>query len=247
MTLDWPWPILRQGQIWLPVRLNWKNCYKVIRWEKLAANDQINRRFIFWKKFWPQGVVCPCPRAIYMYVTIVFKHIFLLNPLANQSQILYGAPFGRGNLNFVKIVLVTWPRWPPCPYMVKTFKNLLLQNHTSYDLATWHAASGTQALQNLYKWWPWVDLDLFYGKVKFGRLYVWKGKSVTKSSNGKTCSKGLNWLNNCVNEKKLTPGGCLPLPRGHIHVYDHHFQRSSSLKPLGQSKPNFIWSLLGKG
>ena len=21
--------------------------------------------------------------------------------------------------------LVTWPRWPPCPYMVKTFKNLL--------------------------------------------------------------------------------------------------------------------------
>ena len=30
------------------------------------------------------------------------------------------------------------------------------------------------------------------------------------------------------------------------HVYDHHFQRSS-LKPLGQSKPNFMWSLLGKG
>ena len=27
----------------------------------------------------------------------------------------------------------------------------------------------------------------------------------------------------------------------------HHFQRSSSLKLLGQSKPNFMWSLLGKG
>ena len=27
----------------------------------------------------------------------------------------------------------------------------------------------------------------------------------------------------------------------------HHFQISSSLKPLGQSKPNFMWSLLGKG
>ena len=27
----------------------------------------------------------------------------------------------------------------------------------------------------------------------------------------------------------------------------HHFQRSSPLKPLGQSKPNFMWSLLGKG
>ena len=36
----------------------------------------------------------------------------------------------------------------PCPYMVKTFKNLL-QNQKSYDLETWHAASGTQALQRL--------------------------------------------------------------------------------------------------
>ena len=26
-----------------------------------------------------------------------------------------------------------------------------------------------------------------------------------------------------------------------------HFQTSSTLKPLGQSKPNFMWSLLGKG
>ena len=25
------------------------------------------------------------------------------------------------------------------------------------------------------------------------------------------------------------------------------FQTSSSLKPLGQSKPNFMWSLIGKG
>ena len=36
------------------------------------------------------------------------------------------------------MVQVTWPRWPPCPYMVKTFKNLLLQNQKSYDLETWH-------------------------------------------------------------------------------------------------------------
>ena len=27
----------------------------------------------------------------------------------------------------------------------------------------------------------------------------------------------------------------------------HHFQRSSSLKPLGQSEPNFMWSILWKG
>ena len=26
------------------------------------------------------------------------------------------------------MVQVTWPRWPPCPYIVKSFKNLLLWN-----------------------------------------------------------------------------------------------------------------------
>ena len=51
-------------------------------------------------------------------------------------------------------------------------KNLLLQKQKSYDLETWHVTLGTQALQNLYKCWPWVDLDLFNGKVKLGRLIV---------------------------------------------------------------------------
>ena len=31
-----------------------------------------------------------------------------------------------------------------------------------------------------------------------------------------------------------------------IHVYDHNIQ-TSSLKPLGQSKPNFMWSIVWKG
>ena len=38
------------------------------------------------------------------------------------------------------------------PIYGKTLKNLLLQNQKSYDLETWHVASGTQALQSLYKW-----------------------------------------------------------------------------------------------
>ena len=42
-------------------------------------------------------------------------------------------------------------------------------------------------------------------------------------------------------------GGGLPLPRGCIHVYFHNTETSSPLKPLGQSKPKFIWSILGKG
>ena len=56
----------------------------------------MDRRFMFMKKC-PQGVVCPCPRAIYMYMTIIFKHLLLWNCLASQSQTLCGASLGMGN------------------------------------------------------------------------------------------------------------------------------------------------------
>ena len=54
-------------------------------------------------------------------------------------------------------------------------------------------------------------------------------------------------MNNAVIENNLTLGGCLPLLRGFIHVHYHYFQTSSSLKLLGQSMPNFMWTLFGKG
>ena len=57
---------------------------------------------------------------------------------------------------------VTWPRCPPFPYMDKPFKSLL-QNQWTDDLETWHVALGTRVLKRLFKWWPWVDLDLFSG------------------------------------------------------------------------------------
>ena len=65
------------------------------------------------------------------------------------------------NFFSLETVHVTWPRWPPCPYMVKTFKNILLWNRQADDLEIRYAASSARALPNLFKWWPWVDLDLF--------------------------------------------------------------------------------------
>ena len=83
---------------------------------------------------------------------------------------------GMGERNFVQTVQVTWPRWPLRPYMVKTLKNLLLQNQKDDDLESWYVASGAPVLPSLFKWWPWVDLNLFYGKVKFGPLCFCMGK-----------------------------------------------------------------------
>ena len=45
-------------------------------------------------------------------------------------------------------------------------------------------------------------------------------------------------------KKKLSPGGFLSLPRGSVH--NHNIQTSSALKPLGQSKPNFMWRIVRK-
>ena len=71
MTQAWPWPILPQGQIGSYMCLNGENFYKVINWEKLAVNDQFDRKFMFLTKNVPRGVVCLCPWTIYIYMTII--------------------------------------------------------------------------------------------------------------------------------------------------------------------------------
>ena len=107
MTLGWPWPFLHQGQLRPPMHLNGKKRKMSFNGKKLAKNEQMDRRFMFTKIFWAQSVVCPCPRAIYpgaiyMCMTIIFKHLLLWNLLVNQSQTLCGALLGRVNESLYK-------------------------------------------------------------------------------------------------------------------------------------------------
>ena len=62
---------------------------------KLAGSMQIDRRFMVMKKKLSSGGCLPLSRAIYMYMTIIFKDL-LLNHLANQNQTLSGASLGKG-------------------------------------------------------------------------------------------------------------------------------------------------------
>ena len=73
MTLTFLW----QGQLKSPMHLNGKNRKMSFNGRRLARNEQMDRKCMFIKIFWDQGVVCPCPRAIYMYIymTIIFKHL----------------------------------------------------------------------------------------------------------------------------------------------------------------------------
>ena len=56
-----------------------------------------------------------------------------------------------GKQKIAKIVAVHWPRWPPCQYMIKTFKNFLLQNQECLGAESLHKLLGTRGLPNLLK------------------------------------------------------------------------------------------------
>ena len=80
---------------------------------------------------------------------------------------------------------------------IKTLWNLLLRNQNVNDLESWYAASGAQVLPSLFKWWPWVDLDLIWTSQRFFE----------------TCNKWPKWQDVPVDIKILSPRGCQPLPR----------------------------------
>ena len=87
-----------------------------------------DRRFMFMKIFLAQGVVCPFPGTIFMYMTIIFKQL----PLIGRK--MKGCINGQGHMT-----------------KMAAFKNFLPENQKAYEFETWHEASGNGALQSLHK------------------------------------------------------------------------------------------------
>ena len=93
------------------------------------------------------------------------------------------------------MVAVHWPRWPPRSYMVKTFKNLLLQNQECFGVEPLQESSGTGGLPKLLKELSYVDVWPFYSKVKFASLCIlWEKPSKIFFSK----TKHALWLNLCI-------------------------------------------------
>ena len=129
---------------------------------QLLFNNRVHWEIFLWvwtSRRRPPSSVCP-PHSLKIFSS----------ETAGSVEAKFHMESGMGEQKFVQMVLVTWPRWLPCPYMVKTLKNLLVRHQMADNLETWYAALGARVLPSLFKWWPWVDLDLCYGKVKFGRL-----------------------------------------------------------------------------
>ena len=108
--------------------------------------------------------------------------------------------------------------------MVKTLKNLPLRNQKADDLETSYAALGARSLLSLFKWWPKVDHDLFYGKVKFGPLLFCTGKGKTMDFSETVVVSDLKLATDDPSDKffltsNFVPWGlCAPCP-GVIYLY----------------------------
>ena len=72
-----------------------------------------------------------------------------LDPLGQCCSNFMWSLLRLGEQKIAKMVRVHGPRWLPCPYMVKTFKNLLLQNQISPGALSLHKSLGTGDLPKL--------------------------------------------------------------------------------------------------
>ena len=98
-----------------------------------------------------------------------------LKPLGQCcSNFIWSLP-GAEEWKIAKMVAVHWPRWPSCQYMVKTFKNLLLQNRGCLQAESLHKSSGRGSQPKLLKWLSYFDVWPFYGKVKFASICICMG------------------------------------------------------------------------
>ena len=84
---------------------------------------------------------------------------------------------GPGELKFNSRDLGHMTKMATTPICNKSsLKNLLLQSQWADCNWTWYEAFGALVYLSWFKLWPCVDLDLFYDKVKFGRLGFCTGK-----------------------------------------------------------------------
>ena len=82
-----------------------------------------------------------------------------------------------GKRKYAQMFMVTRPKWPPCPYMVKTLKNLFLWNQKANDLETWYATLSARILPSLLKDDPELTLTYFTARSNLiPYAFVWEKK-----------------------------------------------------------------------
>ena len=154
----------------------------------------MDRSLMCMKNFSPWGFVCPCPRTIYMHISIIMKHLLPWNCLANQSQTSYmehpweggKKVYINGQGHMTKMAAMAINRKKPLKvFFSRTRRPMILRLGVKHQWLE---------LYKVYiKSWPRDDIDLFYGKVNAGRSCIWMGKSVKMSFVGKNFQEMGKW------------------------------------------------------
>ena len=150
---------------------------------------------------------------------------------------------GSRKWKFFDMMLVTWPKWLPRPYMEKPFKNLPLWIRWTDFHKTWYVALMTPAYHNLFKWWPWVDPlpILWQGQICELRLFYRKNWKLLIFQNCWSLWPEIYWDKEHMWVLKVKVISW-PWPKVILHLKT---KTGFSQKPLGQSKLNFICKLSG--
>ena len=130
----------------------------------------------------------------------------------------------KGYCQFVQMVPRHWTRWPPCPYMVKTFKNFLLQNQESFGAESVYSIEDSRST----KFVQMITLGCPLIFLRQGQICVpihLYGENVEKSFS-QNVLKALGWNLQCrisvvkhfSYNQKFVPRGLSALAMGYIHV-----------------------------
>ena len=122
MTLGLPWPILRQGQFWKHTLLHGKKWKLWIFWKllqpeiwKVVVTDNYWSRWRYMINL-GQGHLLTLASLSSIHT---FQSSSSLKPLGQSKWNFMWSLHETGEGKFDREIWVTWPRWPPRPYMVK--------------------------------------------------------------------------------------------------------------------------------
>ena len=157
-------------------------------------------------------------RGRYTCTKIVIFKCLHWNRLSNFHQILHGAFSRKGIDNLFKWCRAVETRWLPCQYMVKTLKNLLLQNHENFEAESRYIALATLGYLVCLNDGRRLTFDLFTVRSNL-RLYTFVWGNVEKSFSQYVLKTNCWNLQCMIKEVKLfrhCPNlwGCLLLPEG---------------------------------
>ena len=110
--------------------------------------------------WWANSI--PVTPASVVRPSVVRQHFQTSSPLKLLGQLnsyFIWRLLRMGERKFVQMVLVTWPRWPPRPYMVKTLKKSSFpepEGRWPWDLVCSIGVVGpTKFVQMMILGWPW--------------------------------------------------------------------------------------------